>query len=57
VLLQALDNDAQKKRALKVIRGMKMTRDECHRELTAMIEFTKLKVIQRILRPAVLKYH
>jgi hypothetical protein len=29
VLLQALDNDIEKKRALKVIREMKMTQDEC----------------------------
>ena len=43
VLLQALDNDT-KKRALKVIRGVTMTQDECQRELTAMIEFTKPKV-------------
>ncbi len=47
VLLQALDNDKEKKRALKVIRGAKMTQDECQRELTAMIEFTKPKVLQR----------
>ena len=47
VLLQALDNDAEKKRALKVIRGVKMTQDECQRELTAMIEFTKPKVLWR----------
>jgi hypothetical protein len=33
VLLQALDNDAEKKRALKVIRGVKMTQGECKREL------------------------
>jgi len=44
VLLQALDNRAEKKRALKVIRGVKMTQAECQRELTAMIEFTKPKV-------------
>jgi hypothetical protein len=44
VLLQALDNDPEKKRALKVIRGVKMTQAECQRELTAMIEFTKPKV-------------
>ena len=44
VLLQALDNDTEKKRALKVIRGVNMTQDECQRELTAMIEFTKPKV-------------
>ena len=37
----------RKKRALKVIRGVKMTQDECQRELTAMIEFTKPKVPQR----------
>ena len=47
VLLQALDNETEKKRALKVIRGVKMTQDECQRELTAMIEFTKPKVPQR----------
>jgi hypothetical protein len=45
VLLQALDNDIGKKRALKVIRGVKMTSDEFQRELTAMIEFTKPKVL------------
>lgn len=45
VLLQALDNDLEKKRALKVIHGVKMTPDECQRELTAMIEFTKPKVL------------
>ena len=44
VLLQALDNDVRNKRALKVIRGVKMTPDECQRELTALIEFTKPKV-------------
>jgi hypothetical protein len=47
VLLQALDNDPEKKRALKVIRRVKMTQDECQRELTAMIEFTKPKVLWR----------
>ena len=47
VLLQALDNDTEKKRALKVIRGVEMTQDECQRELTAMIEFTKPKVLWR----------
>ena len=47
VLLQALDNDTEKKRALKVIRGVKMTQDEWQRELTAMIEFTKPKVLWR----------
>ena len=47
VLLQALDNDIEKKRALKVIRGVKMTPDEFQRELTAMIEFTKPKVLWR----------
>jgi hypothetical protein len=45
VLLQALDNDTEKKRALKVIRGVRMTQDECQRELTAMIEFTKPKAL------------
>jgi len=45
VLLQALDNDTEKKRALKVIRGVKMTQDEWQREFTAMIEFTKPKVL------------
>ncbi len=44
VLLQSLDNDSEKKRALKIICGVKMTHDECQRELTAMIEFTKPKV-------------
>jgi hypothetical protein len=44
VLLQALDNNTEKKRALKVIRGVKMTQAECQRELAAMIEFTKPKV-------------
>ena len=47
VLLQTLDSDTEKKRALKVIRGVKMTQDECQRELTAMIEFTKPKVLWR----------
>jgi hypothetical protein len=47
VLLQALDNDIEKKRALKVIRGVKMTQDECQRVLTAMIEFTKPRVLWR----------
>ena len=44
VLLQALDTDREKKRALKVIRGVKMTQDEFQRELSAMIEFSKPKV-------------
>jgi hypothetical protein len=44
VLLQALDNDTEKKQALKVIRGVKMAQAEWQRELTAMIEFTKPKV-------------
>ena len=33
VLLQALDNDTEKKQALKVICEVKMTWDECQREL------------------------
>jgi hypothetical protein len=47
VFLQALDNDMEKKRALKVIRGVKITQDEWQRELIAMIEFTKPKVLWR----------
>jgi hypothetical protein len=50
VLLQALDNDREKKRALKVIRGVTMTRDEFQRELSAMIEFSKPKVRYRTLK-------
>jgi hypothetical protein len=44
VLLQALDNDTENKRAVKIIRGVEMTQDEWQTELTAMIEFTKPKV-------------
>lgn len=44
VWLQALDNDTRKKRALKVIHGVKMTPEECQRELIAMIEFSKPRV-------------
>ena len=47
VLLQSLDNDTEKKRALKVIRGLGVTQDEFQRELTAMIEFTKPKVLAK----------
>lgn len=47
VLLQALDNDSENKRAVKIIRGVEMTQDEWQTELTAMIEFTKPKVLWR----------
>jgi hypothetical protein len=46
VYLQSQDIDVNTKRALKVIptTGPKMSRSDCQRELTAMIEFTKPKV-------------
>jgi hypothetical protein len=46
VHLQSQESDKDAKRALKVIptRGVKLSLDDCQRELTAMIEFTKPKV-------------
>jgi calcium/calmodulin-dependent protein kinase I len=46
VHLQSQDTDKDSKRALKVIptRGMRMSQEDCKRELTALIEFTKPKV-------------
>lgn len=46
VLLQSQETEKESKRALKIIptRGIKLSREECQRELTAMIEFTKPKV-------------
>jgi hypothetical protein len=45
VHLQALDDDKEKKRALKIIRGEQTAR-EYLRELKAMIEFSKPKVLK-----------
>jgi hypothetical protein len=46
VHLQAQETAKDTKRALKIIptRGMKLSQEDCKRELTAMIEFTKPKV-------------
>jgi hypothetical protein len=46
VHLQSQESDKDAKRALKVIptRGVKLSLEDCQRELTAMIEFTKPKV-------------
>jgi calcium/calmodulin-dependent protein kinase I len=46
VHLQSQDADKDSKRALKVIptTSMKMSLDDCERELTALIEFSKPKV-------------
>jgi hypothetical protein len=46
VHLQSQESNKNAKRALKVIptRGVKLSLEDCQRELTAMIEFTKPKV-------------
>lgn len=46
VHLQSQEAEKDVKRALKIIptRGMKLSQEDCQRELTAMIEFAKPKV-------------